>query len=69
MLDFHIFGLEFQNIIAYLKSVSSNLSSCKVWCKHKNLQIWVYKCLIWVFVDLKLKTILPYLKSAPSKFV
>ena len=34
--------------------------------KKKNAYIWDQKCLIWIFLDWNLKTILSYLKSAPS---
>ena len=48
--------------LSYLKSASSNLFCCKVWCKNKNSYIWDPKCLIWVFLGWNLKTILSYLK-------
>ena len=38
----------------------------KFWEKTKIAWIWGQKCLIWVFLDWNLKTILSYLKSAPS---
>ena len=63
-----------------MKSAPSNLSNYKIFRKKKmpkclianilwrknNAKIWDKNCLIWVFLRCHLKTILSYLKSAPS---
>ena len=62
--------------MSYLKSTPSNLSNCKSYQKKQKcvnvgskmlyLVLFDQKCLIRVFLGSNLKTILSYLKSAPS---
>ena len=41
-----VLGSNFEKPWSHLKSGSSNLSCCKVWCKNKNPQIRDQECLI-----------------------
>ena len=64
-LDFHILGLELQNIIVIFKTSVLQFVLLQSLMQKQKSSDWGPK-MIWVFLDWKLKIVLPYLKSAPS---
>ena len=66
MEDFGILGLEFEKIILIFEiSVLEFVLLQSLVEKQKSLNLG-QKCMIWVFLDWKLKSIYSYLKSTPS---
>ena len=51
-----VLGSVFEKLLLYLKSATSNLSTCKHSSKTKKSSSWNQKCLIWVFSVAILKT-------------
>ena len=66
MFNLGSFGLEFENNIVIFEISTLNFSNYEILQRNKNAYIWDHKCLIWVALGWNMKTILSYLKSAPS---
>ena len=66
MPNLRIFGLEFENIIVMTQITVLEFVLLQSFVQRLKFQNLDQQCLILVFLGWNLKTILPYLKSAPS---